>query len=173
MGSRTPPVVAGRGSRARSVDSYYPWYPPPVYPEGLERNSYSGFTDNPPATSSPIDRAPVVKRNNLRWGDITRYTHGNVAQRPFPMTATGQVPSSNFQVMENMPSVAQFNMFLYRAGKGYPRNMGYSEKVPTLPAAALGILPNQMAPAPRFTRTVFTKRSYASAPSIPAQPSRS
>lgn len=173
MGRRTPPIHASStSSRARSVEAYYPWYPPPVYPEGLERNSYSGFTDNPPATSSPVTRAPVVRRNNLRVGEINRYTHGNVRERPFKMIATGQVESSQYQVYENMPNIVQLNTWLYRAAKGYPQNLGLSEKVPTLPPAALGISPSQMLPAPRLTRTVFTRRSYRSAPSVPAQPTR-
>lgn len=170
MGQRTPPMRRGTSSRARSVEAYYPWYPPPVFPEGLEKNSYAGFTDNPPAASSPIERAPVVRRNNFRYGDVTLYNHGPVAQHPFHMRATGQVESSMFQTLENMPNVVQFNMWLYRAAKGYPRNLGLSEKVPTLPQEALGNSPYNMQPAPRLTRTVFTRRAYSSAPSVPAKP---
>jgi hypothetical protein len=159
-------------SRARSVEAYYPFYPPPVYPEGLEHTGYAGFSNNPPASSSPIDRAPVVRRNNLRWGERIRYTHGNVVKKWFRMLATGQVESTGYQPATNMPASAFFNDFLYRAG-GYPRNLGLSEKVPTLPRAALGDSPAQMTPAPRITRTVFTRRNYTSAPAIAAKPSAS
>jgi hypothetical protein len=166
---RTAPVVAGTGSAARSVEAYYPWYPPPAYPQGLEHSTYSGFTNNPPASSSPIDRAPVVKRNDLRVGEINRYTHGNVEMTPFHMRATGQVESSEFQPYENMPNIVMLNTWLYRAAKGYPQNLHLSEKVPTLPQNVLN--PSTMQPAPHITRTVFNSRSFSSAPSIPAKPS--
>lgn len=172
MGARDTGMTNATSSRARSVESYYPFYPPPVFPEGMEKNTYAGFTSNPPASSSPIDRAPVVRRNNLRWGERYRYTHGNVINRVFRMIRTGGVESSQFQTATNMPSFSPFNDFLYRAG-GYPRNLGLSEKVPTLPKAALGDEVPQMGPTPRFTATIFTRRAYSSAPSIPAKPSRS
>lgn len=173
MGARNTGMSNATSSRARSVEAYYPFYPPPMYPEGVERNSYAGFSTNVPASSSPIDRAPVVKRNNLRWGERTRYTHGNVVNKMFRMIKTGGVESSAFQPAVNMPQlVTGFNDFLYRAG-GYPRNLGLSEKVPTLPKAALGQSVPQMTPTPRFTATIFTRRAYSSAPSIPAKPSRS
>jgi hypothetical protein len=85
------------------------------------------------------------------------------------MVATGQVPSSRFNIFQAMPHDAQFNMFLYRAAKGYPQNLHLSEKVPTLPQNVLN--PSQMQPTPRITKTVFVRRSFSSAPSIPAQPS--
>lgn len=172
MGERDTGYSTMVSSRARSVEALYPFYPAPVYPEGLERNSYSGFTTNPPVSSSPVDRAPVVRRNNLRTGERIRYTHGNVVKRVFRMMATGAVESSQFQPATNMPSVSVFNDFLYRAG-GYPRNLGLSEKVPTLPKQALGQEVPVMQPAPQFRATIFTRRAFSSAPSLPAKPSAS
>lgn len=168
-GSRTPRVAAAVSSRARSVQAYYPFYPPPVYPEGLERGGYSGFSTVLKAPSTNKDGSSVVRRNNMRQGDRTEYTYGGTTQSTFRMVATGQVESSAHQRVLNYPLVAQFNDFLYRASRGYPRNLGLSEKVPTLPNNVLnpGLA---MQPRPRFTRNVFTNRNFGTSPSVPAQP---
>lgn len=170
MGSRTPPIAAV-DSRTRSVEAYYPFYPPPVYPEGLERGGYSGFASVPLSRVDERTDKGIVNRRNLRMGEINRYTFGHVLMRTFRMIATGQVESSRANVYENMPNLVQLNTWLYRAAKGYPRNLGLSEKVPTIPNEALnGTNAGKMQPRHQFTRNIFTRRSFATAPSIPAKP---
>lgn len=171
MGARDGRVQAATSSRARAVESYYPFYPPPVYPEETDvRGGYAGFATVPLSHVDERTDKGIVDRRNKRWGDRTNYTWGGLTHRVFRMMATGQVESSQVQTVTNMPLVAQFNDFLYRAAKGYPRNLGLSEKVPTLPKEALGNNPyGAMQPRPQFTRNVFTRRNYANNRSVPAQ----
>lgn len=175
MGARNTPMANGTGSRARAIESYYPYYPPPVYPLGQDvKGGYAG----PSVVAQSVldertDKGIVNSRFN-RWGDRSRYTVGGVLRRVFHMRATGQVESSAVQPISNMPNIVQQNDFLYRAAKGYPRNLGLSEKVPTLPRAALGQNPNgQMTSRPQYTRNIFTNRNYANVKQVPAKPSAS
>lgn len=171
MTSRTPPVTAAMGSRARSVESYYPFYPPPVWPEGLERGGYSGFGNNAQGYLDERTDKGIVHSGFMRQGERTRYTFGGVIMKVFRMLATGQVESSRANPVLNFPHVAMQNDWLYRAAKGYPRNLGLSEKVPTLPDGALnGTNSGTMQPRPQFRRNVFTHRNFSTAPSVPAQP---
>jgi hypothetical protein len=172
MGARTPQVQAATSSRARAIEAYYPFYPPPVYPEESDvKGGASGYSTRPSSTVDERTDKGIVDRHNNRWGDVTRYTWGGVLHKVFHMRATGQVESSVVQQVTNMPLQAQFNMWLYRAAKGYPRNMGLSEKVPTLPVGALGNNPwGQMQPRTQITQNVFTRRNYANNRSVPAQP---
>lgn len=171
MSARTVPMSAATSSRARSVQSYYPYYPPPLYPEATEGNGYAGFVSLPPSYTDERTDKGIVNRRNLRYGEINNYSWGGVQNPVFHARATGQVESTVFQGITNMPHIVQQNNFLYRAAKGYPRNLGLSEKVPTLPQEALGNTPwGAMQPRPQFTRNIFTRRPYAAAKSIPAQP---
>lgn len=172
MGARTPQFNAAVSSRARSVQSYYPYYPPPVYPEESDvRGGFSGFGNLPLSYTDSRTEKGLVHGKWNRWGDRTRYTIGGVIQRVFRMRATGQVESSMSQPILNMPLSAQGNDYLYRAAKGYPRNLGLSEKVPTLPNEALnGTNAGTMQPRPQITRNIFVRRNYTAAPSVPAQP---
>lgn len=172
MGNRTPQFTNAVGTQARAIEAYYPFYPPPVIDEGQTmRTGYAGAGHQ---TMSYVDERTdkgIVNRKNLRWGEINRYTFGAVFRKVFKMEATGQVASSAFQPFSNMPAIVQQNMFLYRAAKGYPMNLGLSEKVPTLPQIALGNNPNgAMEARPQFTRNIFTRRSFATAKVIPAKP---
>ena len=172
MGARTSRVQAATSSRARAIESYYPFYPPPVYPEENDvRGGYAGFASVPLSNVDERTDKGIVDRHNARWGDVTRYTWGGVLHKVFHMRSTGQVESSTVQQVTNMPLQAQFNMWLYRAAKGYPRNLGLSEKVPTIPAEALGATPwGAMQPRTRITKNIFTSRNYANNRSVPAQP---
>jgi hypothetical protein len=175
MSARNTPMANGTGSRARSIEAYYPFYPPPVYPIGeLVRNTPIG---NGVVASSVVDERTdkgIVNSGFNRWGERTRYTLGGIINRVFHMRATGQVESSMVQPITNMPAVVQMNDFLYRAAKGYPRNLGLSEKVPTLPPQALGNNPwGQMNARTQITRNVFTNRNYNTVKQVAAKPSAS
>jgi hypothetical protein len=171
--SRGIPIRRGTSSQVRSIQSYYPFYPPPVIDEdATDHTGYAGFAQVPGSYVDERTDKGIVDRHNQRWGEFSRYTHGNVMRHGvFHMRGTGQVESTIFQMFTNMPSIAQFNNWLYRAAKGYPQNLGLSEKVPTLPKEALGDTPNgAMQPRQQITRNIFTKRSGGTVKNVPAQP---
>lgn len=174
MTYRRVPLSAATGSMARSVEAYYPFYPPPVVdPEATrqERNGYQAFETVPLAsniTGGPDDG--IVNRRNMRQGERTFFRHGGVLMTPFRMQATGQVQSSQAQRIQAMPAGWSVNGWLYRALKGYPLNLGLSVKVPTLPKEALGITPDQMTPRPRYSRNVFVNRGFNTIRGVPAKP---
>jgi hypothetical protein len=156
-------------SLGRSIEAYQPYAAPPTFPQtNYIQGSSPLATMNPPVVSQGTRGAATVNSAFRTTGMDFLYSRGAQFKKWFKMIATGQVESTSFQ-----PALAStwFNMFngtLYAAG--YPRNLGWSEKVPTLPPEALGIGPNQMAARPQITRNVFTRRSFATAPSIPAKP---
>lgn len=169
---RIVPMNVAVGSRARSIQANYPFYPAPVYPVETEvKGGFAGFSH---VSTDVVDERTdkgIVNRALNRWGDRVRYTYGAVRNTMFHMRATGQVESTEFQPYLSYPLNSTHNDWLYRAAKGYPQNLGLSEKVPTIPAEALGNNPwGQMTGTPRFTRSVFTRRSFVGAPSVPAQP---
>jgi len=175
MASRTAPMVNGTGSRARAIESYYPFYPPPVYPIAQDvKGGYAGPSVVPLSyVDERTDKGVVNSRFN-RWGERNRFTFGGVINRVFRMQATGQVESSAVQPITNMPNIVQQNDHLYRAAKGYPRNLGLSEKVPTIPQEALGNNPwGAMGPRNQYTQNIFTRRNYAQVRQIAAKPSAS
>ncbi len=152
--------VTGYSSLRQSVDAYHLAYAAPVFPQtNYIAGGYSGFATNPPAHSAPRTMAAIVNRRNRIKGMRFLYSHGLQTKRIFHMRATGQVESSQFQRQTNVTVIGPFNDALYQAG--YPgTNLGISEKVPTIPPAALGTAPWQMAPQPRWTRNIFTTRNY-------------
>lgn len=174
MTYRRTPLSAATGSMARSVEAYYPFYPPPVVDPAAtrqERNGYQGF-ETVPLASNITGGADdgIVKRANMRQGERSFFRHGGVLMTPFRMTATGQVESSQGQRIQAMSFGWSVNNWLYRALKGYPMNLGLSVKVPTIPKEALGVTPDQMLPRPRYSRNVFVNRNFNTIRSVPAKP---
>lgn len=171
-GARDVPMESA--TRQKAIRANYPWYPPPVYPEGAEiRGGYAGFNTVGLSYADERTDKGIVQRRNLRMGDITRYTYGHVVNPRFRVISTGTVESSKFQPATHMPHVVQLNTFLYRANKGYPYNLGLSEKVPTIPNEALnGMNAGTMTPRPRYTRNIFTNRNYGTVRGVPAKPSQ-
>lgn len=165
-GRYTPPW----SSYQYSVNAYQPIYEPPTSPQSNNiQGSSPMFRESPVAGVAPAQGAAVVRGDFRRLGMRYLYSRGARVLRQFVMTATGQVPSSQFQNKTAWTWDASFNDALFQAG--YPgRNLGISEKVPTIPPAALGTQRDQMMPAPRFTRTIFTNRSYGPRPGLPAIP---
>lgn len=159
---------------ARSVEAYYPFYPPPVVDPAAtrqERNGYQGFAEVPLASNitGGADDG-IVNRANMRQGEQSYFRHGGVVMTPFRMVSTGQVESSTAQRIQAMTAGWSVNRWLYRALKGYPMNLGLSVKVPTLPKEALGVTPAQMTPRPRYSANVFVNRNFNTIRSVVAQP---
>ncbi|MGH7870308.1 MAG: hypothetical protein ACREP9_22360 [Candidatus Dormibacteraceae bacterium] len=150
----------GYSSLRSSVGAYQLAYAAPVFPQtNYIDGGFAGHRDVRPATSAPSTMAPVVSRKNRIKGMRFLYSHGKQVHAQFRMRATGAVESSRFQPQSAHTWFAPFNDALYQAG--YPgTNLGISEKVPTIPPAALGTAPWQMQPQPRFTRNIYTSRNY-------------
>lgn len=163
MGS-VPPF----SSLGRSIEAYQPYAAPPTFPQTNYIQGSSPLASmNPPVYSVGTTGSAKVNGRFRNVGMDFLYSRGAQVKKWFKMIATGQVPSTEFQPVTSSTWFNMFNGTLYAAG--YPRNLGWSEKVPTLPPQALGIGPNQMAPRPQMTRNIYTRRSFATAPSIPAK----
>lgn len=146
-------------------------FAPALYPQShYIQGSPAWMSHVDQASTSPRDGAGVVTRRNRLNGLRFLYNRGSQTTPWFRMRATGQVEKSAFQPTLASTWFAAFYDGLYQAG--YPRNLGLSEKVASIPPEALGTSPSQMAPRPRFTRSIFTNRSYGTAPAIPAKPTQ-
>lgn len=161
-------------SLGRSVAAYQPYYAPPTFPQTnyIHGGSSLAAVNQMPADmlgyALPNTYAGIVVSKNRTYGMTWLYSRGAQLKKWFRMMATGQVESTNFQPVTDSTWFSMFNGNLYRCG--FPRNLGWSEKVPSIPPAALGIQPWQMNAMPRIRRNVYTKRSFATAPSVPAKP---
>lgn len=158
-------------SLGKSIESYQPYYAPPTFPQTNYVNGGGPLQSvNPPVMSRGVTQGntAVVNRRNRMNGMDFLYSRGAQLKKWFKMVATGQVESSSFQPILDSTAYADFNGALYC--NGFPRNLGWSEKVPTIPPEALGISPTQMAPRPQYTRNVYTRRSFTTAKAIPAVP---
>jgi len=156
-------------SLGRSVEAYQPYYAPPTYPQtNYIQGSSVLATVIPPVVTRGTTGAATVSSKSRTTGMNYLYSRGGQIKQWFRMKATGQVESTAAQPVTASTWFNMFNGALYAAG--YPRNLGWSEKVPTIPPAALGIGPDQMAPRPQFRRNIYTQRSFSTAPSIPAKP---
>lgn len=103
--------------------------------------------------------------NGIRW----LYSRGGQIKPWFRAKATGAVESSKFQPVSSYTWQGEFNDSIYQAG--YPRNLGYTFKVDTIPPWALGASPWQMRPAPQIRRPIFSRRAYTSGiRAVPAIP---
>lgn len=161
--------MAGQwSSLGASIAAYQPVYAPPVVPQqNVIQTGLSAWMNNPPAHLGLTNGAATVSSRPRTLGIRYLYARGAHAMTWFRMVATGQVESSKFQGRSAWTWDGSFNDSIYQAG--YPRNLGLSEKVPTIPPAALGIQPTQMLPRPRFTRSVYTNRSFSTVKGVPAQ----
>ena len=150
----------GWSSLGASIAAYQPYYAPPVTPQpNYVRGGSAAAVMHPVA--QPIDQhtslvGRMPRMNGIRW----LYSRGAQIKPWFRMIATGAVESTKFQPTLSYTWDGEFNDSIYQAG--YPRNLGYSFKVDTVPPWALGTQNSQMLPAPRFTRPIFTRRAYTS-----------
>ncbi len=161
-------------SRQFSIDtpaSFQPFYEPDVTPLGSEAINPSPLFQNLPSQVSVAqDRSTVVSRKPRTIGQRFLYSRGGKRIRQFVMMATGRVQSSTFQPTTAHTWISTFNDQIFQAG--YPgRNLGISEKVPSINPQALGTQAFQQQPAPRYTRSIFTNRSFSTPlPGKPAIP---
>jgi hypothetical protein len=170
MATLYTPQMGRQGSYGAAIQAYMPMYAPPSVPIPEMLVTRSPITSIIPGNSrTPVSGAPVVNRKNRIQGMRYLFSRGAKYIRQFRMIATGQVESTRFQPATAWTWDGSFNDALFQFGyPGY--NLGLSEKVPTIPAAALGVSNFQMLPKPQYTRTIFTQRSYGARPGLPAQP---
>jgi hypothetical protein len=151
-----------------SVAAYQPYYAPPTVPTTQYiQTGMSHWVNNIPAMEGITNGAATVVRKPRSLGIRYLYARGAHTLRWFRMQATGQVESTKFNPVSAWTWDGCFNDAIYQAG--YPRNTGLTIKVAQIPAAALGIQQSQMLPRPRFTKSVFTNRSFATVKGLPAQ----
>lgn len=158
-------------SLGASIVANQPYYAPPVTPQTHYINGGSAAAVNMAEYShqriSQHDR--MVNRMPLMTGIRNLYSRGAQIKPWFRMMATGQVESTKFQPVLSYTWNGEFNDAIYQAG--YPRNLGYSFKVDTIPPWALGTGPYNMQPTPQIRRSVFSRRAYTSGiPPVPAIP---
>ncbi len=160
-----------RSSMTNAIAAYQPYYSPPTIPQtSVERGGASVFADMRPYEywdqhSIPANRAPLTLGMRFMFGRIARKL------KTFLMVATGRVESTAYQPRQvhEFGNTGQ-NDAIYLVG--FPRNLGLSFKVPTIPKQALGTHPNQMLPRPQIKRSVYVNRRpfNSGVPGVPATP---
>jgi hypothetical protein len=167
-------LQTGWSALRNSIIAYSPYYPPPTESLLDPRNMRGTSTlasMNPPVNSECNYRSGIVSRANRRNGDRQMYSRGTQHNSTMRIMATGAVESTRFQPFMGWEWSGSFNDALYEAG--YPQNLGLSFKAPSIPdGVATTAQWGRMRAAPQFTRTVFTRRRFAGAPSIPAKPTQ-
>lgn len=172
-----PAIVPRQGysSLARSIAVFAEVEAPPTE-SLLEPGNMRGVSPfasmNPPVSSRADHRSGVVSSANRMTGDRELYSRGMQRNSLVRMTATGQVERSRFQPLIGTTYTGSFNDALYQAG--YPQNLGLSFKAPSVPdGVATSHAWGRMRPAPQITRTIFTRRRFSGAASVPAVPQQS
>jgi hypothetical protein len=162
----------GWSALRNSIIANSPYYPPPIESTLDPRNIVGTSvlaTMNPPVVSRSDHRSGIVSRRNRKNGMRELYSRGAQRNGIMHMIATGRVESSRFQQFMAWTWGASFNDALYEAG--YPQNLGLSFKAPSVPdGVATSAQWGRMRPSPQIVRTVFTRRNFSGAPSVPAQP---
>lgn len=155
-------------SMGASVAAYQPYYAPPVAPQANYIQTRSSQHMSVPAamTGVTVGNMAVSHRNRIK-GMRFLFSRGSKTIRQFRMRATGQVESSRFQPVTSWTWSGSFNDALFAAG--YPRNLGLSEKVASIPPQALGTSTSQMLPRPQITRSIFTNRAFSTVKGLPAK----
>lgn len=165
--------VQGYSSLGRSIAVFREVEPPPTE-SLLEAGNLRGIspmaTMNPPTHSRVAYATGLVSRRNRMRGDRELYSRGTRMNSLMRMIATGQTERSRFQPFSGWTWSGSFNDELYRSG-GYPQNLGLTFKAPSIPdGVATNPAWGRMRPAPQQTRSVFTRRRFSGAPSVPAVP---
>lgn len=149
-------------SLGASIAAYQPYYSPPITPQTHYINGGSAEAVNMAEYShqwiSQHDR--LVNRMPLMTGIRWLYSRGGQIKPWFRMISTPTVESTKFQPVLSYTWNGEFNDAIYQAG--YPRNLGYTFKVDTIPPWALGTSPWQMRPTPWIRRPIFSRRAYTS-----------
>lgn len=163
----------GFSSLGYSIAAFREVYPSPtesLLEPGNMRGTSPMATMNPPVVSYADHRSGVVSSANRMKGDRELYSRGVQRNSLMEMIATGQVQRSRYQPLSGWTWSGSFNDELYRSG-GYPQNLGLTFKAPSIPdGVATTAAWGRMRSAPRITRTIFTRRRFSGAPSVPAVP---
>lgn len=158
----------GFSSLGYSIHAYQPYYAPPITPQTNYINGGKAAVVEHPDFATIDQHTTMVNREPRMLGIRWLYSRGGQIKPWFRMVATGRVESTKFQPVLSYQWSGEFNDSIYQAG--YPRNLGYTFKVPTIPPRALGVQRDQMLPRPRFTRPIFSRRAYTSGVKpLPAQ----
>jgi len=141
----------------------------PVVPTNLPRSpNLAGHLAIP--AGSMTQSAPFVTRVPRQRLSYL-YSYGKQTREWFRMISTGAVESTKFEPYNGVMFDATFNQGLYEAG--YPQNTGISAKVASLPPElARGDGP-KMRPQAQQRNSIFTRRAFNTAPSLPAKPTGS
>lgn len=157
-----------------SVQANLPYNAPPVTPQTNYINGGSAAVVEMPEGGTVDQHTTLVNRMPRMLGIRNLYSRGGQIKPWFRMIATGQVERTKFQPVLSYTWDGEFYDAIYQAG--YPRNLGYTFKVPTIPAPAMRDDRYRMLPAPRFTRSIFAKRANTSGvrplPAQSTQPGR-
>lgn len=160
-----------RSTFTNAIAAHQPYYSPPTIPQtSVERGGAQVFADMRPYEmwdqhSVPVNRAPLLLGMRFMFGRVARRIN------QFRMVATGRVASTQFQpIQKHEFGITGWNDAICIVG--YPRNLGLSFKVPTIPKTALGTSPNQMLPRPQIKRSVYVNRRpfNSGVPAVPATP---
>jgi hypothetical protein len=167
---RLPHHAGPMGSLGRSIHAYQPYYAPPVTPSPEFINNSSPLAQQGLPGARIDQHTRLVNRMPRMLGIRWLYAYGGQVYPWFKMIATGQVESTKFQPIVANRWSGENNDAIYQAG--YPRNLGFTFKVNTIPPAALGTAPWHMQPTPQFRgRPIFARRAYTSGiRGVPAQP---
>jgi len=151
-----------------SVQANLPYNAPPVTPSTNYINGGSAaYVDSVPGQQVDQHTA-LVNRMPRMLGIRNLYSRGGQIKPWFRMIATGAVERTKFQPVLSYTWDGEFYDAIYQAG--YPRNLGYTFKVPTIPAPAMRDDRYRMLPSPRFTRSIFARRAVTSGVKpLPAQ----
>jgi len=151
-----------------SVQANLPYYAPPVTPQTNYIHGESAALQEGIPAQQIDQHTTLVNRMPRMLGIRNLYSRGGQIKPWFRMIATGAVESTKFQPVLSYTWDGEFYDAIYQAG--YPRNLGYTFKVPTIPAPALQDDRWRMRPAPRFTRSIFARRANTSGVRpVPAQ----
>lgn len=156
-------------SLGKSIAAYQPYYEGPTSPQTQFIQTGAAQHMAMPAAQSGVTTGNMaVSHANRIKGVRFLYQRGARAIAGiFHMVATGQVESTKFQPMSGWTWCGAFNDQLYAVG--YPRNLGLSVKVASIPPQALGTTPSQMLPRPQITRSIFTNRVFSTVKGLPAK----
>jgi hypothetical protein len=161
----------GFSSLAYSIHAYMPIYPPPVTPQTHYIRGGAAVAQQAIPNQRINQHDRLVNRYPRMLGIRFLYARGGQLKPWFRMKATGAVESTKFQPVLSYKWSGEFNDAIYEAG--YPRNLGYTFKVPTYSPQAIAQPRDRMLARPRFTQSIFSRRAYTSGvPPLPAQGTR-
>lgn len=127
------PYRASQSNRTGTVEYGGDITPPVASYAGSYQSTAIGSRGFSQGSSSAWTRSPVVQRRNRQNDLLYVYSHGGAVQStrvPFPGGSDGMVRSSLYQTVLVRLNTFTENMGWFAAG--YPRNLGWSFRVPAI-----------------------------------------